>query len=89
MARRMLSLASAPGWCARFAAEEPSEEERTVMLASWALVEEADATTSLVGVVQRQATEQSPAGQLGLADEIAGFQGYTFTGLATKEFPTL
>ena len=85
----MLSLASAPGWCARFDAEEPYEEERTVMLVSWALVEEADATTSIVGIVQRQAAEESPAGQLGLADEIAGFQGYTFTGLATKEFPTL
>jgi hypothetical protein len=85
----MLSLASAPGWCARFAAEEPSEEARTVTLVAWALVEEADATTSIVGVVQRQGTEESPAGQLGLADEIAGFQGYTFTGLATKEFPTL
>ncbi len=41
------------------------------MLVSWALVEEADATTSIVGIVQRQATEESPAGQLGLADEIA------------------
>ena len=36
MARRMLSLASAPGWCARFDAEEPSEEARTIMLVSWA-----------------------------------------------------
>jgi hypothetical protein len=85
----MLSLASAPGWCARFDAEEPSEEARTVTLVAWALVEEADATTSIVGVVQRQASEESPAGQFGLADEVAGFQGYTFTGLATKEFPTL
>jgi hypothetical protein len=89
MARRMLSLASTPGWCARFDAEEPYEEERTVMLVSWVLVEEPDATTSIVGVVQRQATEESPIAQLGLADEVAGFRGYTFTGLATKEFPTL
>ncbi len=85
----MLSLASAPGWCARFEAEEPFEQERTVMLVSWALVEEADATTSVVGVVQRQATEESPVAPLELADEVAGFQGYTFTGLATKQFPTL
>jgi hypothetical protein len=85
----MLSLASAPGWCARFEAEEPFEEERTVMLVSWALVEEADTTTAIVGVVQRQATEESPVAPLELADEVAGFQGYTFTGLATKQFPTL
>jgi hypothetical protein len=85
----MLSLASAPGWCARFEAEEPFEEERTVMLVSWALVEEADTTTAIVGVVKRQATEESPVAPLELADEVAGFQGYTFTGLATKQFPTL
>jgi hypothetical protein len=89
VARRMFSIASAPGWCARFAPEEPYEEERTVMLVSWALVEEDDATTSIVGVVQRQATEASPAGHLGLADEVDGFEGYTFTGLATKSFPSL
>jgi hypothetical protein len=84
MARRMLSVASAPGWCARFEADEAHGEERTVMLVAWAVVEEADATTSIVGVVQRQSTPGSPPGLLGLVDEVDGFQGYTFTGLATK-----
>ncbi len=86
MARRMVSLASAPGWCARFEAEESFGDERTVTLVSWALVEEADATTSIVGVVQRQATEGSTVAPLELADDVAGFQGYTFKGLATKQF---
>jgi hypothetical protein len=87
VARRMLSISSAPGWCARFASEEPYEDDRTVTLVSWALVEEDGGTTAIVGVVQRQATEESPAGYLGLADEVDGFQGYTFTGLATKPAP--
>jgi hypothetical protein len=85
----MLSIASAPGWCARFEGEDPYSEARIVMLVSWALVEEPDATTSVVGVVQRQPAEEAPAGELGLADEVTGFIGYTFTGLATKDIPAL
>ena len=84
----MLSVASAPGWCARFQIAELYEDERTVMLVCWAVIEDDDKTTSIVGVVQRPAEEGSPAGQLGLADEVPGFQGYTFTGLATKALPT-
>ena len=43
-----------------------------------------DGTTEIVGVVQRAATEEAPNGRLGFADEVEGFQGYVFTGLATR-----
>ncbi|MCW2977801.1 MAG: hypothetical protein JWM06_3082 [Actinomycetia bacterium] len=59
------------------------------MLVAWAVVEDAHDTTSIVGVVQRPSEEGSLPGQLGFADEVDGFRGYTFTGLATKAFPTL
>jgi hypothetical protein len=55
-----------------------------VTLVSWALVEDDDGTTEIVGVVQRAATEETPNGRLGFADEVEGFQGYVFTGLATR-----
>ena len=53
-------------------------------LVSWALVEESDGTTQIVGVVQRAATADAPHGWLGFADEVDGFEGYTFTGLTTR-----
>jgi len=77
MSRRMTSIASAAGWKARYASG-------VVTLVSWALVEEADGSTQIVGVVQRSATPESPIGKLQLADEVDGFEGYTFTGLATR-----
>jgi len=83
--RRLVSIAAAPGWNARFVSGEGDEEEaRTVTLISWALVEADDGTTEVVGVVQRSATAEKPGGWLGLADEVEGFQGYTFTGLTTQ-----
>jgi hypothetical protein len=83
----MVSIASAPGWKARFLAETENEpgESRVVTLVSWALVEGTDGTTEIVGVVQRAGTAEKPNGWLGFADEVEAFQGYTFTGLATPD----
>ena len=83
MARRIVSIASAPGWKARVVTEEEPEGFR-VTLASWAVVESDDGSTEIVGVVQRAATAEAPKGRLGFADEVDGFQGYVFTGLATR-----
>ena len=80
MARRMVSIASATGWKARFPSRDETEESRLVALISWALAESPDGTTEIVGVVQRAATPEAPHGRLGFADEVEGFQGYTFTG---------
>lgn len=55
-----------------------------VTLVSWALVEGSDGANGIVGVVQRATTAEAPHGSLGFADEVEGFQGYTFTGLATR-----
>ena len=74
----MLSIASAPGWKARFA------DGRVVTLVSWALVESGGAN-EIVGVIQRAANEEFPNGWLGFADEVDGFDGYVFTGLATRD----
>jgi len=79
----MSSIASAPGWKARFLAEDEIEGSRTVTLVAWALVEDSDGRTEVVGVVQRAPTAEGPHGSLGFADEIEGFRGYAFTGLAT------
>jgi hypothetical protein len=79
----MVSIASAPGWKARFLAEDEPGESRVVSLVSWSLVEDADGTTEIVGVVQRAATAEHPSGWLAFADEIEGFQGYTYVGLPT------
>ena len=81
MPRKMTSIASAPGWKARFA---DSSGSRVVTLVSWALVEDGG-TTEIVGVIQRAANEESPNGWLGFADDVEGFQGYVFTGLATRK----
>ena len=83
MARRITSIASAPGWKARYLADW-EVEPRVVTLVSWALVEDDAGATEIVGVVQRSGTEEEPAGTLALADEVENFQGYTFTGLATR-----
>jgi hypothetical protein len=80
----MVSIASAPGWKARFLDEDEVEGFRVVTLVSWALVEDSDSTTEIVGVIQRAATAEAPHGSLGFADEVEGFQGYAFTGLATR-----
>ena len=81
MPRRVVSIASAPGWKARFLPEGETEPFR-VTLASWAVVEDDDGTTEIVGVVQRSATPEAPNGRLGFADEVEGFQGYVFAGPA-------
>lgn len=79
MARRILSVASAPGWSARI--EQPVGEDRLVTLAAWALVEDGDAT-ALVGLVQAPAHEG--IGTFKLADEVEAFAGYSFGGLRTR-----
>jgi hypothetical protein len=83
MPRRMVSIASAPGWKARFLAPDEPGESRVVTLVSWALVEDLDAPTEVVGIVQRAPTTEKPNGWLGFADEVEGFQGYAFTGPAS------
>jgi hypothetical protein len=86
--RRILSIASAPGWGALFAQEEDDDytfaEDRLVTLAAWALVEEGDGRTRLVGLVQQPATDEFPAGTFGFVDEVGGFAGYSNQGLKTK-----
>jgi hypothetical protein len=84
MPRRILSIASAPGWKARIAAGGEPESESVVTLVAWALVESPDSETEIVGVVQRGASDETPHGLLALADEVDGFSGYTFTGLAMR-----
>ncbi len=80
MARRILTIASAPGWSARFRAEDQFEDERLVTLAVWALVESDGEEPQIVGLVQRSTS----VGALGFADEVDGFDGYSFQGLGTK-----
>lgn len=59
------------------------DDARVVTLVSWALVEASGGDREIVGVVQRSGTPESPQGQLAFADEVDGFDGYAFTGLAT------
>jgi hypothetical protein len=80
----MVGIAAAPGWKARFADEIEPDGFRVVTLAVWALVENDDGKTEVVGVVQRSATLTEPHGSLVLADEVDGLDGYAFTGLATR-----
>ena len=84
MARRIASIASAPGWKARFHDDDDVTGFRVVTLVSWALVEAADGSTEIVGVVQRAGTPQSPHGSLGLADEVDGFDGYSYGGAGVQ-----
>ena len=86
MPRGIISIASAPGWKARFVDHDAPDGSRVVTLISWALVEEeAGGPTEIVGVIQRAATEGAPSGWLGFADDVDGFEGYVFTGLATRD----
>lgn len=80
----MVGIAAAPGWKARYADETELDGFRVVTLAVWALVENPDGTTEVVGIVQRSATPEAPHGALVLADEVDGLDGYAFTGLATR-----
>jgi hypothetical protein len=82
--RRAISIAAAPGWKARLVDEKEPEGARIVTLVAWALVEGAGKETEIVGVVQRSPTAESPRGRLAFADEVEGFDGYVFTGLATR-----
>ena len=85
MARRILSIASAPGWSARYARPEPSEGPQIVTLLCWALVSGSESSEAeVVGVIQRAPTSPASPGAITLADEGEGFAGYAFTGLATK-----
>jgi hypothetical protein len=84
VARRISSIASAPGWKAKVADATETAGFRVITLISWALVEDANGSTEIVGTVQRAGTPEYPHGYLGFADEVDGFQGYTFTGLATR-----
>jgi hypothetical protein len=83
--RRTLSITAAPGWSAFFQQEdEYYEDPRHVTLAAWALVEEPDGETKLVGLVQKPAEEGELPGGFGYADEVDGFAGYTNLGLKTR-----
>lgn len=83
--RQTISIAAAPGWGALFEVpDEPYEDPRLVTLAAWALVEEPDGETRLVGLVQKPADESETPGGFGYADEIDGFVGYSNQGLKTR-----
>lgn len=84
MHRPIVSIASSPGWKARFLRDAEPDGVQVVTLIAWALVEDSEGKTEVVGLIQRSPTGEAPHGWLGLADEVEGFQGYTFTGLATR-----
>jgi hypothetical protein len=48
------------------------------------MLDHPDASAPNRSVIQRAANEESPNGWLGFADDVEGFQGYVFTGLATR-----
>jgi hypothetical protein len=83
--RRIISIAAAPGWGALIEQpDDPYGEPRLVTLAAWALAEDADGETQLVGLVQRPMGEGEPPGSFWLADEVDGFTGYSNQGLKTR-----
>jgi hypothetical protein len=83
--RRIISIASAPGWGALFEqADDPLGEPRLVTLAAWALVDDGGGQTQLVGLVQKTNDEDTPAGTFTLVDEHGDFAGYSNQGLKTK-----
>jgi hypothetical protein len=83
--RRIISIASAPGWGALFEQEDESfGEPRLVTLAAWALVDDGEAQTRLVGLVQKTQAEDTAVGTFTLVDEHEGFVGYSNQGLKTK-----
>jgi hypothetical protein len=77
VARTIVSIAAAPGWAARYSGE------KVVTLLAWALVEDGS-ERGLVGFVQRPASSDQPAGEVVLADEVDGFEGYTAGALRTR-----
>jgi hypothetical protein len=79
VAREIVSIASAPGWAARYS----GDDEKVVTLLAWALVDDTG-ERRLVGFVQRPPTDEEPAGAVVLADEIDGFSGYTAGALRTR-----
>jgi hypothetical protein len=83
VARKIVSIASAPGWKARILDEDELDGYRVVTLVSWALVEDATGATEIVGIVQRGGGGAAGS-RLGFADEVEGFDGYAFTGVATR-----
>jgi hypothetical protein len=85
MPRRIITIASAPGWSARFTSEDtPWEEAKVVTLALWALVEGDGSEREIVGIVQQGADEALPVGKLTFADEVEGFDGYAHAGVRTQ-----
>jgi hypothetical protein len=83
--RRIISIASAPGWGALYAnSDDPDEETRVVTLAAWALVETPEGVRQLVGLVQTSKGGTGPTGPFDFSDEVDGFAGYTNQGLKTK-----
>jgi hypothetical protein len=83
--RRIISIASAPGWGALFTeTDDPLAEPRLVTLAAWALVEEGEGQRRLIGLVQRSMGDGGSTGAFGFSDEIDGFTGYSNQGLKTK-----
>jgi hypothetical protein len=83
--RRIISIASAPGWGALFEqTDDPFGEPRLVTLAAWALVDDGEAQTRLVGLVQKTQGDDTPVGTFTLVDEQEGFVGYSNQGLKTK-----
>jgi len=82
--RRIVSITAAPGWAALIdQVEDPVAEPKVVTLAAWALVEEGEGQTRMVGLVQKPAHDDGP-GIFGFADEQEGFAGYSNQGLKTK-----
>jgi hypothetical protein len=79
VARTIVSSAAAPGWAARYV---DKDGEKIVGLLAWALVEEG-LTRSLVGFVQKPATVAETIAVV-LADEVAGFEGYTAGAIRTR-----
>lgn len=83
--RRTISIAAAPGWGALV--DQPDDlyvEPRLVTLAAWALVEDDDGRTTLVGLVQKPDDDGEPSGDFLFADEVDGFAGYSNQGLKTR-----
>ncbi len=64
--------------------DDPMSDPRLVTLAAWALIEDVDGQTRIVGLVQKPMRDDSAPGTFGFADETEGFAGYSNQGLKTK-----
>ena len=85
MERRIISICSAPGWGAVFNKLDDSDPgQGLVTLAAWALVENAECETRVIGLVQKAKDEDGTVGLLDFADRSPGFAGYANQGLKTK-----